>query len=194
MPTSVTPTLAQLRELIKIEARVKGSDDLDSWIDALVNELLANYAQNGRYFEFLLTNQPVTTTLNNGTYALPDDFIAMRMIRYQENSNSRYIRTLNPRPQYIETARGQRPRWYELAGSSILIFPFDDVPANDTLLLDYWSFPQTLINASVFPVPKLLTPVKLEAVRRTLIYNQQLEAAQILKGDAREHEVRAKKP
>lgn len=193
MPTAVTPTLATLRNLIKIEARVSGANDLDTFIDALVNELLANYAQKGRYFEFLLTNQPVTTTLNNGTYALPDDFIAMRLIRYQQEV-TQYVYTLNPRPQFIDTARGLRPKWYDLVGATIEIFPSDDVPAGDTLLLDYWSFPQTLTSNSVFPVPKLLTPVKLEAVRRTLIYNNQLQAAQILKGDAAENEVRSRKP
>lgn len=191
MPTSVKPTLTELRDLIKIEARVKGSDNLDPWIDALVNELLCNYAQNNRYFEFLQTNQPVTTTLNNGLYPLPDDFIAMRLVRYKQTPRG-YTYTLNPRPQYIETARGMRPKWYDVVGTNIDIFPADDVPANDTLLLDYWSFPQTLTGPDVFPVPKLVTPVKLEAVRRTMLYNNNLQAAQLLKQDAQEHEVRPK--
>jgi len=191
MPTSVTPTLVELRELVKIEARIKGSDNLDTWIDALINELLCNYAANNRYFELLRTNVPIPTTLNNGAYSLPQDFIALRLLRYKQNGTG-YTYTINPRSTYIETARGRRPRWYDVVGETISIFPFDDVPVNDTLLLDYWSYPQTLTATSTFPIPKLVTPVKLEAIRRALIYNQQLQEAQILKGDAKEHEVLAK--
>lgn len=191
MPTSVAPTLLQLRDLVKKEARVDGADNLDPWIDALINELLCNYAANNRYFELLTINSAIPTLLNTGTYALPTDFVAMRLVRYREQNNG-YTRTLNPRSQYIETANGQRPRWYDIAGNSIIIFNSDVVPAGDSLLIDYYKYPQTLVAASVFPIPKLVTPVKLEAIRRTLIYNQQLQAAQILKGDALEHEVRPK--
>jgi len=191
MPTSVTPTLASLRNLVKIEARVSGAGNLDTWINALINELLCNYAANNRYFELLSINVIVPTVLNTGAYPLPADFVALRLIRYQEQGTG-YIRTLNPRPQFIETARGRRPRWYDVAGDQLVIFNSDDVPANDSLLLDYYRYPATLTDADVFPIPKLVTPVKLEAVRRTLIYNQQLQAAQILKTDAVEHEVRPK--
>lgn len=190
MPTSVTPTLATLREQIKIEGRVKGSDNLDSFIDGVVNELICDYAQKNRYFEFLVTNQVIPTVLNTGTYALPSDFIAMRLIRYK-NANG-YTWTLNRRSEYIETARGKSPKWFDLAGSSILIFPFDDVPAAETLLLDYYRLPQTLVSASVFPVPKLLATVKLEAIHRVLIYNEKLQAAAALRGEAQENEVRTK--
>ena len=193
MPTSIAPTLAQLRELIKKEARVKGSDNLDTFIDGLVNELLCNFAAKNRPFEFLITNFPVTTTLNNGTYVLPDDFAMMRMIRYKQNPTG-YIYTLHKRPDFIETARGRRPRYYDLAGNSVILFPDEDIPANDLLLVDYYAYPQTLTNASVFPIPRLVTPVKLEAIRRVLIFNQDLQAAAVFKGDAMENEVRSRKP
>src|SRR5436190_9361451 len=113
MPTSTTPTLAVLREQIKTEGRVSSSDNLDGFIDGLVNELLCDYALKNRYFEFLVTNAVVPTTLNNGTYALPNDFIALRMIRYRQANG--YTYTLNPRSAYIETAYGRSPRWYDLA-------------------------------------------------------------------------------
>lgn len=193
MATSVTPTLAELRELIKKESRVSGSDNLDSFIDGLVNELLCDYALKNKPFEFLLTNQPVTTTLNNGIYPLPNNFISMRMVRYKEIPTG-FIRTLNPRPQFVETANGRRPRWYDLAGTNIILFQADDIPANDVLLLDYYAFPDTLDEDTVFPIPRLLAPTKLEAIRRVLIYNRDLQEAQVLRGDAMENEVRGRKP
>lgn len=190
MPTSVTPTLAYLREQIKTEGRVKGSDNLDTFIDGIVNELICDYAQKNRYFELLVTNVPVLTTLNNGIYTLPNDLIALRLIRYR-NANG-FTRTLNPRSPFIESANGKSPRWYDLVGNSIEIFPFDDVPAGDTLLLDYYKLPQTLAAGDVFPIPKLLVTVKLEAIHRVLIYNEKLQSAAALRGEAVENEVRSK--
>lgn len=192
MAASVTPTLAVLRELIKKEARVKGSDNLDPFIDGIVNELLCNFAGKNLYFELLKVNQVVSTTLNNGIYAIPNNFIRMRQLRYKRASG--YTYTIRPRTDYIKTARGARPTYYDLFGASIEIFPFDDIPLNDTLLLDYWAYPDTMVDATVFPIPRLVTPVKLEAIRRVLIYNEQLQAAQVIKGEAVENEVRSRKP
>ena len=190
MPTSVTPTLTELREQIKQEARVKGADNLDTFIDNTINELLCDYAAKNRYFEFLETNHPITTVLNTGNYALPDDFIEARMIRYQ-NING-YTRTLNLRPVYIETARGHSPKWYELAGGNLLIFPFDDVPVGETILIDYYKFPETLVSASVFPVPKLVAAIKRETIHRVLLYNEKLQLAAAFKGEAVDSETRSK--
>lgn len=192
MPTYVTKTLAQLRVEIKKEGRVEGSDNLDEFIDNTVNELLSNYAQNNRYFELLVTNEVIPTILNTGTYALPDDFIAMRLVRYKQGNTS-YIYTLNTRLDYIETPRGSRPKWYEIVGSNISIFASDDIPANDSLLLDYYKFPQLLTSNSVFPIPKLVAPIKQEAIRRTLIFNSKLNEAQVFAGEADKHSTLSKK-
>lgn len=191
MPTSNRPTLAELRNLIKIESRVKGADNLDGFIDALLNELLLDFAQKNRYFELLVTNSPITTTLAGGSYTLPTDFMSMRMIRFRmENTGS--VRTLNLRSQYIESARGTMPKWYELAGNELVIFPVDDLQAGDTLLLDYYKVPDTLEEADPFPIPRLLPTVKLTAIARVLIYNEQMASAAALKGEAVDNEVRSK--
>lgn len=190
MPTSNKPTLAELRNLIKIEARVKGSDNLDSFINALVNELLLDYAQKNRYFEFLITNSPITTIAATGSYSLPTDFMSMRMVRHRNEHG--YTRTLNARNGFIETANGTLPRWYDLAGNQIVIFPIDDLQAAETLLLDYYKVPDTLADADPFPIPRLLPTVKLTAISRVLIYNDQLPSAAALKGEAVENEIRSK--
>lgn len=191
MPTSVTPTLAELRNLVKIESRVNGSANLDIFIDALINELLSDFAGKNRYFELLIINQEISTILNSGIYNLPDNFVAMRLVRYKQ-TNTNYFYTLNPRPQYIETARGRRPKWYDVAGNTLSIFPSDDIPANDTIFLDYYKYPQLLTGTSIFPIPKLVAPVKLEAIRRVLIYDNDLQAAQVLRGDSVEQETRTR--
>lgn len=190
MPTSNHPTLAVLRDQIKVEARVKGSDNLDPFINATVNELLLDYAQKNRYFEFLQTNVPITTLEATGNYDLPDDFMDMKLVRHR-NTNG-YMRTLNRRNGFIETANGSLPRWYELAGNQLVIFPVDDLVADETLLLDYYKVPETLTDNDPFPVSRLLPTVKLAAISRVLIYNQDLASAAALKGEAVENEVRSK--
>lgn len=189
--TSVTPTLAELRDQIKREARVKGSDNLDTWIDSVINELLCDYVQKNTYFEFLKTNQLIATIVATGLYDLPDNFIRMRLVRYKTSKG--FYRTLNPRPQYIETALGSLPRWYDLAGTKISIFNFDAVPTGDFLVLDYYSFPATLTNNDIFPIPRLVAPVKLEAIRRTLVYHRELQEAAAFRGDSVETETRSRK-
>jgi hypothetical protein len=190
MPTSNRPTLAVLRDQIKQEGRVKGSDNLDSFIDGVVNELLLDYAQKNRYFEFLVTNVAITTLTATGTYDLPADFMSMRLVRYRNTSG--YTRTLNARPPFIETAVGTLPRWHEIAGDQIVIFPVDDLPAAETLLIDYFKVPDTLTANDPFPVPRLLPTVKLQAISRVLIFNDQLPSAAALKGEAVDNEIRSK--
>lgn len=190
MPNSARPTFTELVDQIKQESRVKGADNLDGYIGNVINELLLTYAQNNRYFEFLVTNTPISTIAATSLYDLPADFMNMRLVRYKTASG--YIRTLNPRGQHIETANGSRPRWYDLAGSKLVIFPYDDLPANDTILMDYYKIPDTLSGATPFPVPRLVPSLKLDAVHRVLIYNQQLASAAALKGESGMAETRSK--
>lgn len=188
MPTSTKPTLAELREQIKIESRVDGADNLDVFIDGVINEQLTDYAQKNKYRELLVFNIIITTIAATGAYDLPEDFDKPFMIRYR---NARgYQRTLNSRPSYIDQANGTMPRWFDIGGDSISFFPFDDVPDDDTIILDYYKLPAMLTDDDIFPIPKLLANVKLETIRRVLIYHRKLNEAQVLKGDAVEMEAR----
>lgn len=193
MPNAARPTFSELVDSIKIESRVKGADNLDVFIGTLINELLLDYAQKNRYFEFLVTNAQVATLQQTDRYSLPADYMNMRLVRYRQDSNgSGYTRTLHPRSQYVDTARGWLPRWYELAGNEVVIFPIEDMPSGDTLLLDYHKIPDTLSGNIPFPIPRLVPTIKLEAIHRVLIYNNQLPQAAALRGEATENEVRSK--
>lgn len=191
MPNSARPTLDVLREQIKTESRVKGSDNLDTFIDGIVNELLLDYAQKNRYFEFLVTNSSITTLFGISSYALPADFMNIRLVRYRQTPTG-YTRTLRPRSTFVDTANGQTPRYFEIVGDSIEVFPFEQLPADDFLLIDYFKIPDTLTGPDIFPIPRLLPSVKLEAIHRVLLYNRDLAAAAAMKGEAVENEVRSK--
>jgi len=74
--------------LIKIEAKVKGSDNLDTWIKFTVNELLLEYCLQKKYYELLVTNYPITTVAAQESYTLPTDFNFVELVRYQRTSSS----------------------------------------------------------------------------------------------------------
>ncbi len=114
-----------------------------------------------------------------------------RLVRYRQ-ANSGYIYSLHPRSGFVDTPMGHTPRWYELTGNSISVFPWDEVPAGDTLLVDYYKIPDTLSGTMPFPVPRLVPTVKLEVIHRVMIFNRDLQSAAALKGEAVDNEMRAR--
>jgi hypothetical protein len=191
MANSSRPQFDTLVDQIKIESRVKGADNLDLFIGNLVNELLLDYAQKNRYFEFLVVNNPITTYAATSLYNLPDNFMHPRLVRYK-NETSGYTRTLHPRSGFVDSPIGPYPRYYELTRNQISVYPFEQVPAGDTILIDYYQIPDTLLGTALFPVPKLVPTIKLEAIHRVHIYNNQLQQAAALRGEAVENEARAR--
>jgi hypothetical protein len=190
MPNPLETTFEELRNEIKLEARVKGSDTLDPFIDDLINELLLDYCQKNRYSELLVLNHAIATLQSTGNYDLPEDFMAERLIRYQAPNGA--SRTLHKRNQYLENARGSYPRYYDIAARTLQIFPDIAIPANDSILLDYYKFPNFEDDDEPFPIPKLIPVIKRTAVHRVLVYNRDFQTAAVHRGESAESEVRTK--
>jgi hypothetical protein len=182
--------ISQLVDDIKVEARVKGSDNLDAWILNLVNQLLLDYCEKNQYFELLVTNSVIATLQSTEDYTLPTDFGRERLIRYLPTNGT--SRTLKKRNQFLENPRGQFPRWYEVNGTVLSIFPVDNMPAGDSILIDFWKLPTTVVLTDTFPIPRLLPSLRLRAVTRVLAYNNAMPQAGYLKGEAQESESRAR--
>ena len=182
--------ISQLVDDIKIEARVKGSDNLDTWILNLVNQLLLDYCEKNQYFELLVTNSTIATLQATQDYALPTDFGRERLIRYMPVNGT--SRTLWKRNQFLENPRGTLPRWYEVHGTVLSIFPVTNMPAGDSLLIDFWKLPTTVVLGDQFPIPRLLPSLRMRAVTRVLTYNNALPQAGAIKTEAQESESRAR--
>lgn len=188
-----TKTLAVLREEIKKESRVKGSDNLDAYVVSLINELLLDFVEKARYFELLLRDQPITLIDITGTYNLPTDFHKMRAVRYTIGSGQPY--TIYPRGAYLSVPTPGNPRYYEAAGTSLVISPEDNIRDVDTLVLDYYKYPAELtVDGDIFPIPRLIAPLKLKAIQRVVIYNRELGVAAALKGEADEQTAKSSVP
>lgn len=178
-----TKTLAVLLDEIKKESRVKGSDNLDSFITTLINELLLDFVEKARYFEMLLRDQPVTLVDETGIYNLPSDFHKLRAVRYTISSGQPY--PIYPRGVYTSVPTPGNPRFYELAGTSLIISPTDNIRDTDTLVLDYYKYPSELVDpGDIFPIPRLIAPLKLKAIQRVVIYNRELAVASAIRGEA----------
>lgn len=185
-------TLLVLVEQVKKEGRVKGSDNLDTFIKDTINELLLDFTEKVRYHEMLLLNVPITLVDETGTYALPSNYQTLHLARYKVGEQGMFY-TINKRPTYVENTSGGRPRYYDLAAGNINIFPFDQVSDDDTLEIDYYKYPDTLVDATVFPIPKLIVPVKKQAIYRTLLYNKELQTASAFGSGSVESEVRSRR-
>ncbi len=187
--------LGDLLDTIKREARVKGTDQLDDLIVNTINNFLEQQCLMNRFFEMLTPNYQIPTVLNTGIYSAPPQFQLLRLLRYQRSDGFKY--TLRKRSEWVENPPGTRPKFYEVSSipAQINIFPFDDVPDGDTLLLDYYQYP-TPFNLSAlsapFPIPKLVPSCIQRCIYRVHIFNNEIQAAQALKGDAVESEIRSK--
>lgn len=188
-----TKTFAVLLDEIKRESRVKGSDNLDTFIKMVINELLLDYTDKIRYFELLLRDQPITLVDEQADYDLPSDFHKMRAVRYTIGSGLPY--SIYPKGQYVPQTSGGNPRFYEIAGETITIMPADNIVDADTLVLDYYKYATELVDdGDVFPIPRLIGPLKLKAIHRVLIYNRELNVAAAMRGESMEQEYRSATP
>ncbi|SRR6266404_7379034 len=192
MPTSIaTPTLKDLRDQIKTEARLEGSNDLDDFLTGLINELLLDYSIKNRYFELLQLNLAIALTTGIESYPLPGDFFIEKLIRYQDSQGN--TRSLTRRSEHLDNPFDGSTRYYEIANGNLLLMPSSRVQTGESLLLDYYQYPAKLAEETdVFPIPRLIAPVKQRAIFRAHIYNNQLQSASVLRGESVESEVRSK--
>lgn len=184
-----TLTLADIRTQIKTDAKVSGSDNLDSYITNLLNEYLLLYATEKRYMELLVLNHEIPTLAGIGEYELPANFMEAKFIRHRAASS--FTRTLNKPNGFVETPSGSLPKYYIIAGTTLNVQPFADLLAGDTIILDYYRYPDQLVeDTDVFPIPRLLAPIKQRVAHRVMIYNKELQQAAALKAESIEHEAR----
>lgn len=190
MPTTNVRTLAQIRQDIKIEGRVDGTDDLDAWIDSLVNELLTSAIENRRYFELLVLNTEIPTEEGVSVYSLPANFCAMKQVGYKRGQSPTY--TLHERGHFVEFPAGRSARYWQVQGGNLIITPFRDVPNDDTLVFDYYKYPDVLTSSSNFPIPKLIASVKQKAVSRVMKRDRDNETARVLAAEGASNESRGR--
>lgn len=187
-----TKTFLELQTEIKREARVEGSDNLDDFVKGLINELLLAYVETTDYQEILVSNIGVTLIAATGLYDLPEDFKTMRFVKYRVGASAPY-KPLRRRPQFVEVAQGRLPNYFDIVANQLFVYPYDNVRTDDTLVFDYYAYPAALeSDDDVFPIPRLIVPLKRNAIYRVHVYNRDLQVAAALRGESTENEVRSR--
>lgn len=186
MPTTNVKTFTALRTEIKQESKVEGADNLDQMIFDLIQEILTTECENRSYLEMLILNTEIATIAATSSYALPSNFMRIRTVRYRQGTFP--LRTLNDKNLYAQNPVGNAARYYEVAGSNIVIEPYANIPNGDTLVIDYYKYPDTVVGGNNFPIPKLIATVKQKVLARVLLYNKALQQAQALQAEGTKNE------
>lgn len=182
-------TKAQLRAAIKREARVLANANLDTLIDDIVVDIMRDYCNLGRFYELLVEGTAIPLVAGQQSYTLPADFHHLNQVRYGRGPNPATFRIVDEQPESVRQTWSQGwPRFYRLvAGPKISFFPYADIVVADQLKIDYYRDPATLwtTDASVFPVPRLESAVKKDAIARVQRFHTATQEAQLTDADGR---------
>lgn len=179
MPLVSEVSFQQLVDQIKVESRIKGANNFDITIKALINELLLTETETARYSALMVRGHEIGIADAEGSVDLPDDFANMARVWYSRTGQPLRSRIINHKNDFVEESRdGGEPKYYELAGNQLIIFPYGQVLASDNLQIDYWKYPNKLeADDDVFPIPKLIPVLKQKAIARLHILEKDMNAA-----------------
>lgn len=182
MPT----TFGSLRDQIKQEARVKGTDELDDFVDDLIREVHDQHTERQRFSELFEPDTDLTFTDADGTVGLPEDFQHLSEVRYSTDGSA--FRRIDLRgPYHRKWGNVGGPRFYEKLDGSIKFYPAADIRSTHFCQIDYYK-KATLDNSSDnMPINKLVPAVRREVISRVHLYykeSQQASAFQQLTGQA----------
>lgn len=178
MPKVSAILVSQMIDDIKVEGRIKGADNLDITCLALINELLLAHTETERYSKFVKVGVAITLVAATGFYDLPDDFQNIRTVYWWRDGQQVESRTLRQKNDFVERSRdGTEPKYYEIVGDQISVFPSDGILITDNLTIDYWGEPDALVPSDTFPIAKLYPVIKREVISRIHLLNKDFNSS-----------------
>lgn len=182
-------TKAQLRAAIKREGRIAANANLDTLVDEIVTDILRDYCNLARYHELLKEGEAITLVAHQQAYDLPEDFMHIAALRYGRGPAPHVMRDILIQPQSVRQTYSQGyPRFYRLiAGPKISFWPYYEIAVADELLLDYYIDPASVYidEDDLFPVPRLESAVKKDAIARVQRFSAATAEAQLTDADSR---------
>lgn len=181
-------TRLQLITAIKQEARIKSGTNLDGYVGTVMDEILTDHCNKTRYSELLKLDEPITLVAGQQSYDLPTDYQNFSAFRYGQSATPSAFRVLPPIPATVKkTSSRGLPMYHQIVqGRKVSLWPYADVQAIDTLLVDYYVDPLSVFSADgdEFPVAKLQSTVKKETIARVQRFHASLPEAQAMAQDA----------
>lgn len=180
-------TRAQLRTVIKTEARVKTGTDIDTFINDTMLEILIDYARKSHYSELLVIDTAITLVAAQQIYALPSDFMHMVELRYGVSATPTLYRTLVERNQFLQRRNSSGlPYYFFIASDGLHLYPYDTIAVTDKLYISYYRSPKTLFDSDgkEFPIPALESTVKKSTLARVARFSADLKGEASIRQDA----------
>lgn len=180
-------TKADLRTLIKREARIKTGTDLDILIDSIMLEILYDYCNLTRFNELLVPGAVITLVDGQAAYDLPEDCQNVAELHFSQTSTSSTFLSLPVEPASIRhTYAGGFPRFYRrITGRQISLWPYTSILSTNVLLIDYYLDPRTIFvdDDDDFPIPRLEAAVKKDTIARIQRFHSSLPEAKMMDAD-----------
>lgn len=178
-------TLSELRDLIRVEAEIPGTEIIGTTLDALINQAL--YAITGKSpFSEMRTEENFTiTTDDEHTFTLPEDFQHFDKVIYAPPTTSPSF--CSPaRTLFVGNSGGLQkrifgsPTYYLRAGNELIVYPYTGgIYVNDVFVLSYYKFMALVNDDDIFPIISLIpvvTQMVLERIMRTSSTKQSIVA------------------
>lgn len=169
-------TRAQLLASIKREARVNSTTDYDTLIGEIIDDVMADVFSKERCYELRVIGTGTAMTNATATVALPENFQHVDEVRFTTDSMATYTR-LSPKDDFTANAKVGSPKFWQIVGSNLYVFPYSQVTSSHQIYLDYFKTPTFASDDDVFEVFRLQAAVKKECITRVLEYLNQLEQA-----------------
>lgn len=184
-------TKAQLREAIKLEARIKSTDEWDDLVDQVVLEILTDFCNLARYDELLKERIPLTVVASQQQYSLPVDCQNIACLRFARGpvpttGTLSYREIVAQNGNVKQTNAYGWPFYYRrVFGMKISLWPFDSILTTDSLLIDYYALPESIFSSDgdEFPIPRLEAAVKKDTIARLQRVHESNPEAQMMGQD-----------
>jgi len=178
-------TFGQLRTQVKLEGRVKGTDQLDGFVDDLIREVHDQHTERQRFDELFEPDRALTLESASGVVTLPEDFQHLSEVRFSTDGSS--FRRLDVRGAYhFKRGNYGYPKFYEKTGSNIRLYPPGDILDTHSLHIDYYKRATLDSSNDIMPVDKLVPLVRREVISRVHLYYKEQQSATAYQGLARQ--------
>lgn len=172
-------TKTQLRDSIKREARQQSTNDLDTMIYEIIDDVVSDVFSKERCYELRVIGAGTAMTNATATISLPNDFQHVDEVRFSTDNGVTAPR-LFPKNDNSQNTQVGTPKWWQIVGSALYVFPYSGVTTSHKIYLDYFKVPTFAADSDVFPVFRLQSAVKKEVIQRLLEYINSMDRAKAM--------------
>lgn len=169
-------TKTQLRDAIKREARVNTAD-LDTLIYEIMDDVIADIFSKERCYELRVIGTGTAMSTGVATITLPTDFQHVDEVRWSIDSGVTF-EPVKPKNDAVYNSKIGAPKFWQLVGATLYVFPYSQVTTAHKIYLDYFSLPNFDEDSDLFPVFRLQAAFKKECITRVLDYHNQLQQSE----------------